>query len=120
MDPHSESELGQLGSRPGLGSQAKCEASMKEKLDLWKQFKDSKFEKNTVIFTNNNSSMTYVCLPEPKIRANKPNPRSREVSHWLVVDQSQFVIIELPPSKLGEYRVGLVSSARLDIHISEG
>lgn len=61
---------------PGLGSQAKCEASMKDKLDLWKQFKDSKFEKNTVTFTNNNSSMTYVCLPEAedprKAKAAKP------------------------------------------------
>ena len=52
------------GSASGLASQEKCQASMKEKLELWKQFKDSKFEKNTVIFTNNNSSMTYVCLPE--------------------------------------------------------
>ena len=57
---------------PGLGSQAKCEASIKEKLDLWKQFKDSKFEKNTVVFTNNNSSMTYVCLPEAEDPRNKP------------------------------------------------
>ena len=57
---------------PGLGSQAKCEASIKDKLDLWRQFKDSKFEKNTVIFTNNNSSMTYVCLPEAEDPRNKP------------------------------------------------
>jgi hypothetical protein len=49
---------------PGLGSQAKCEASIKEKLDVWKQFKDSKFGKNSVTFTNNNAAMTYVCLPE--------------------------------------------------------
>ncbi len=49
---------------PGLGSQEKCLASAKEKLDLWRQFKDAKFEKNTVIFTSNNSSMSYVCLPD--------------------------------------------------------
>ena len=61
------------GAAPGLASQAKCEASMKEKLDLWKQFKDSKFERNTVTFTNNNSTMSYVCLPEDQDpRKTKP------------------------------------------------
>lgn len=49
---------------PGLASQDKCLASAKDKLDMWKQFKDAKFEKNTVIFTGNNSSMSYVCLPD--------------------------------------------------------
>lgn len=49
---------------PGLASQAKCEASIKDKLEVWKQFKDSKFSKNSVTFTDNNTSMTYVCLPE--------------------------------------------------------
>lgn len=49
---------------PGLPSQDKCLASAKDKLDMWRQFKDAKFEKNTVIFTSNNSSMSYVCLPE--------------------------------------------------------
>ena len=49
---------------PGLASQAKCEASMKEKLDLWKQFKDSKFGTNSVTFTDNNTTMSYFCLPE--------------------------------------------------------
>ncbi|MBM2803644.1 MAG: hypothetical protein HW419_1537 [Deltaproteobacteria bacterium] len=61
------------GAAPGLASQAKCEASMKEKLDLWKQFKDSKFERNTVTFTNNNSTMSYFCLPEDQDpRKTKP------------------------------------------------
>jgi hypothetical protein len=37
---------------------------VKEKLDTWRQFKDAKFDGNTVSFTGNNSSMTYLCLPE--------------------------------------------------------
>ena len=37
---------------------------MKDKLEVWKQFKDSKFGKNSVTFTNNNTTMSYVCLPE--------------------------------------------------------
>ena len=49
---------------PGLPSQTRCEASAKDKLDMWKQFKDSKFNGNSVTFTNNNSTMTYVCLPD--------------------------------------------------------
>lgn len=61
---------------PGLGSQDKCLASVKDKLDMWKQFKDAKFEKNTVTFTGNNSSMSYVCLPDGedprKPKAAKP------------------------------------------------
>ena len=62
---------------PGLGSQAKCEASMKEKLDLWKQFKDSKFGNNAVTFTNNNTTMSYFCLPEsedPRKQAKPAKP----------------------------------------------
>jgi len=49
---------------PGLASQEKCLASARDKLDMWRQFKDAKFEKNTVTFTANNSSMSYVCLPD--------------------------------------------------------
>jgi hypothetical protein len=63
------------GPAPGLASQEKCQASMKEKLDMWRQFKDAKFEGNTVTFTSNNSSMTYLCLPEaedPRRPAAKP------------------------------------------------
>ena len=62
---------------PGLGSRDKCLASVKEKLDMWKQFKDAKFDKNTVIFTGNNSSMTYLCLPDgddPRKPAKAPKP----------------------------------------------
>jgi hypothetical protein len=62
---------------PGFDSQDKCLASVKEKLNMWKQFKDAKFEKNTVIFTSNNSSMSYICLPDgddPRKPAKAPKP----------------------------------------------
>ena len=51
-------------SAAGLASREKCQASMKDKLDMWRQFKDAKFRDNSVTFTSNNSSMTYLCLPE--------------------------------------------------------
>ncbi|HEY7221259.1 MAG TPA: hypothetical protein VH985_23000 [Candidatus Binatia bacterium] len=60
---------------PGFGTQDKCQASLKDKLDLWRQFKDAVFEGNSVTFTSNNSSMTYVCLPDaedPRKPAAKP------------------------------------------------
>jgi hypothetical protein len=49
---------------PGLPTQEKCAASVKEKLDMWRQFKDAKFTGNSVIFTGNDTMMTYTCLPE--------------------------------------------------------
>jgi hypothetical protein len=58
---------------PGFASKEKCEASMKEKLDMWRAFKDAKFSKNSVTFTSNNSSMTYLCLPDTEDpRKGKP------------------------------------------------
>jgi len=47
---------------------------MKDKLDLWRQFKDAKFEGNSVTFTGNNSTMTYVCLPEADDPRKAPAP----------------------------------------------
>jgi hypothetical protein len=46
----------------GFPNQEKCLASMKEKLDLWRQFKDAKFTANAVTFTDTHTSMTYYCL----------------------------------------------------------
>jgi hypothetical protein len=59
---------------PGLGSQAKCQASMKEKLEIWKQFKDAKFGADSVTFTSNNTTMSYVCLPEAEDPRKTPAP----------------------------------------------
>lgn len=57
---------------PGFGTQEKCQASVKDKLDMWRQFKDAKFAANSVTFTNNNSTMSYVCLPDAE------DPRKRK------------------------------------------
>ena len=48
----------------GLASQENCQASMKDKLEIWKQFKDAKFGKNSVTFSDNDTTMRYFCLPE--------------------------------------------------------
>jgi hypothetical protein len=48
---------------------------MKDKLDMWRQFKDAKFSGNSVSFTDNKSSMTYLCLPENEDpRKTPPKP----------------------------------------------
>ena len=48
----------------GFATEQRCLDNVKEKLDTWKQFKDAKFAKNMVIFTGNNTTMTYRCLPD--------------------------------------------------------
>jgi hypothetical protein len=59
---------------PGLPTQQRCAASIKEKLDIWRQFKDAKFADNSVTFTSNNTTMSYYCLPEDEDprKASKP------------------------------------------------
>ena len=49
---------------PGFGTEQRCAASIKEKLELWRQFKDAVFTENRVTFTGNNTAMSYYCLPE--------------------------------------------------------
>ena len=49
---------------PGMPTEQRCADSMKEKLDLWRQFKDATFTGNSVTFTTNKTSMSYYCLPE--------------------------------------------------------
>jgi cell division inhibitor SulA len=51
---------------PGLPSQEKCAASIKEKLETWRQFKDA-------VFTGNNSTMVYICLPESEDPRKAPH-----------------------------------------------
>jgi hypothetical protein len=63
---------------PGFASQEKCQASVKEKLNTWRRFKDAEFDGDTVTFIDNNSSMTYLCLPEneePRKTPGKPVKR---------------------------------------------
>lgn len=49
---------------PGFHTSQRCNASIKEKLDTWRQFKDAVFSGNTVIFTSNGTMMSYFCLQE--------------------------------------------------------
>lgn len=48
----------------GFATKEQCEANLKEKLDVWRSFKDAKFTKNSVTFTGNSSTMTFHCLPD--------------------------------------------------------
>ena len=48
----------------GFANEQQCLVNLKEKMDTWKQFKDAKFGKNVVTFTDNNTAMTYQCLPD--------------------------------------------------------
>jgi hypothetical protein len=59
---------------PGFANQQRCAASMKEKLDMWRQFNDAKFGDNSVTFTSNNTTMSYYCLPENEDPRKTPKP----------------------------------------------
>jgi hypothetical protein len=48
----------------GFINEAQCASNMKEKLDVWRAFKDSKFTGNSVLFTENKTTVSYMCLPD--------------------------------------------------------
>jgi hypothetical protein len=48
----------------GFPNQEKCLANMKEKLDLYRKFRDAKYSGNAVTFTENKTTMTFYCLPD--------------------------------------------------------
>jgi hypothetical protein len=56
----------------GFQNQEKCMANMKEKLDLYRQFKDAKFTGNAVTFTENKTTMSFYCLPDSEDPRRKP------------------------------------------------
>jgi hypothetical protein len=59
----------------GFETRERCLAEMKEKMDTWRQFKDTKFTKNSVIFLENNTTFTYSCLPDIEDPRPKGKPR---------------------------------------------
>jgi hypothetical protein len=61
----------------GFQNQEKCLANMKEKLDLYRQFKDAKFTGNAVTFTENKTTMIFYCLPDSEDPRRKPTKRPR-------------------------------------------
>jgi len=56
----------------GFQNQERCMANMKEKLDLYRQFKDAKFAGNAVTFTENKTTMAFYCLPDSEDPRRKP------------------------------------------------
>lgn len=62
---------------PGFNTPQRCNASIKEKLDTWRQFKDAVFSGNTVIFTSNSTMMSYICLQEHEDPRKAPARQSR-------------------------------------------
>jgi hypothetical protein len=59
---------------PGFKSREHCAANLKEKLALWLQFKDVVISDNKVTFPRNNSSMTYICMPDDDDPRRKAKP----------------------------------------------
>ena len=59
----------------GFQNQEKCMDNMKEKLDIWRQFRDAKFAGNSVTFSENKTTINYYCLPESEDPRRKPAPK---------------------------------------------
>ena len=59
---------------PGFQSREQCAANIKEKLAVWRAFKDAVIGENTVTFTENNTTMTYICLTEDDDPRRKAKP----------------------------------------------
>lgn len=59
---------------PGFQSRELCAVNAKEKLAVWRQFKDAVISGNTVTFTDNNTTMTYICLSDDEDPRRKPKP----------------------------------------------
>jgi hypothetical protein len=59
---------------PGFSSRELCAINAKEKLAVWRQFKDAVISDNTVTFTDNNTTMTYICLSDDEDPRRKPKP----------------------------------------------
>ena len=59
---------------PGFQSREMCAANITEKLAAWRAFKDAVIGENTVTFTDNNTTMTYICLSDDEDPRRKPKP----------------------------------------------
>jgi hypothetical protein len=59
---------------PGFKNREQCAVNAKEKLAVWRQFKDAVISDMTVTFTENNTTMTYICLSEDEDPRRKPKP----------------------------------------------
>jgi hypothetical protein len=59
---------------PGFKGREQCAANMKEKLAVWRQFKDAVIGDNTVTFTQSNTTMTYICLSDDDDPRRKAKP----------------------------------------------
>ncbi|HEX6438072.1 MAG TPA: hypothetical protein VF182_13120 [Candidatus Binatia bacterium] len=59
---------------PGFQSREQCAANIKEKLAVWRAFKDAVIGENTVTFTENNTTMTYICLTDADDPRRKSKP----------------------------------------------
>jgi hypothetical protein len=56
----------------GFQDQQRCQNNMQEKLDVWRHFADARFIGNSVTFTENNTTVTYYCLPDKEDPRPKP------------------------------------------------
>ena len=59
---------------PGFASREVCAVNAKEKVAVWRQFEDAVISDTTVTFTENNNTITYICLSDDEDPRRKPKP----------------------------------------------
>ncbi|HWO40450.1 MAG TPA: hypothetical protein VNO43_01450 [Candidatus Eisenbacteria bacterium] len=57
----------------GHPTRERCLASVRQQLDVWRQYKDAVFSENAVTFTGTNTTFSYFCLPETE----DPRPKGK-------------------------------------------
>ena len=59
---------------PGFRTREQCAANMKDKLAVWRAFKEALVGENTVRFTGSNTTISYICLSEDEDPRRKARP----------------------------------------------
>ena len=59
---------------PGFQNREQCAANMKDKLAVWRGFKEAIVGEDTVKFTGSNTTISYICLSEDEDPRRKAKP----------------------------------------------
>ena len=74
VDTHSEPASDSWNALPGFRTRELCAVNANENLAMWRQFKDAVISDMTVTFTENNTTMTYICLSDDDDPRRKTRP----------------------------------------------
>ena len=62
----------------GFKDEEQCVSNMKEKLDVWRKFKDAKLTGNTITFTETKTTVYFMCLPDSEDPRKAKTPKKEK------------------------------------------